>query len=845
MLKTCLRVALLFGLFSTFHHAAAQSSPLQIDENHIRLQLLPNPQIELPFVNSTGQPIDGAFLLEMIDINGAAVSSREGTFNAVPGNSTQKFEWAPAQLPSDSPSALGWLRLRYVITSKNGPGFVPVRGMVQLGPLMSNAFELRMTASRFALSGTKYPVRVRVDNPSTGKPCPGVPVEFELSIDDDEDHPVVRTAVTDKAGYAVTIFDLPSDSSVSTGEITATARRDSLQESESIDFRFVRLSSMTVTTDKPLYQPGQTLHMRLLAFGFDKQAWAGASIKLSIQDSEGQEVYRTTVTTSKFGVATADWDIPAKLPLDRYSIRAEITGPDEQYNVSGGADVRVSRYELPEFTVKAAPDRSFYLPGQDAQIQVSADYLFGKPVQRAKVRIVEQEERKWNARDQKWDVQESPAVEGELDASGKFTGRVSLKESFSDLEESEYRRYQDLTLAAYVTDLSSGRTEQRRVKLRVTRQPIHLYIISGYSRSAEQPLVLYVTSSYADGTPASVTGAIDAARPNNAGEFDDHPDSSHRVTIARFRTNKFGVARVELSPLPENLTAAENPTGNHRLMLSASDGRGQKGYYSDDLDFSSGQDFMTLRTDHALYHPGDAINGRINSNAHANEVIVDIHSQSQLLASRVVRLGHGRAEFSVPFDERFRGEINITAHAITAVRDSDRALAATASVIYPFPQELRVDVRMPKTTFRPGDNASVNVHVDSPDGKVAQSALGVLVFDRAVAERVRSDEEFKREYGFSILDYYGDDASIGGITYRDLLNLDPVKPFPPDLDLAAELVLQRLSYLEDVALSGGAADYTSEASYHYKLAEDVRIKQLEGILDHRYLTTTELSANRG
>jgi hypothetical protein len=33
-----------------------------------------------------------------------------------------------------------------------------------------------------------------------------------------------------------------------------------------------------------------------------------------------------------------------------------------------------------------------------------------------------------------------------------------------------------------------------------------------------------------------------------------------------------------------------------------------------------------------------------------------------------------------------------------------------------------------------------------PDGHAAESVLGVLVFDRAVAERVRTDEDCGREY---------------------------------------------------------------------------------------------------
>ncbi len=844
-------IALLLGLLSVFNRLSAQEAALKIDEDHIRLRLLPSPQLELPFINSTDHLLEGAFLLEMLDRGGGVVTSKQGSFRAAPGSMTEKVAWEPAKLPSDSPSELGWLRLRYTITPKTAPEFAPVRGVVQMGRLITDAFELRMTGAAAAAFGTKYPVRLRVNSPGTGRPYSGVPVVLQLSIDDDDDHSIRKTVTTDGSGYAVTAFELPANLSANKGEITATATRGFLHEEESIRFDFLKQPSLTITTDKPLYQPGQTLHMRLLAFGFDKQAWQGANIELSIQDSDGQEAYRTTVATSRLGVATAEWDIPLKLQLDEYSIRAMIPDPKEQYTVYAGSRVRISRYELPEFTVKAKPDRSYYLPGQDARIEVSADYLFGKPVQRAKVRVVRQESRNWNVKEQKWETEESAAVEGELDAAGKFVALFPLGESFEDFEESRYQRYRDVGLAAYMTDLSTGRTEQRRLKLRLTHQPIHLYLTPQSSLSTEQPLLIYVTSSYADGTPASVTGTIEAARPNNAGEFDDRPDTAHRVPIGKFHTNRLGVARVELPPMPENLLIVaggyisydvpwrtDESEPNRRkaeIVLHAADAKALQGEYAEDIELARGGNYVSVRTDRTLYHSGEAIAVTIRSNIRAREIVADIVSEDGMLASQLVRLDHGRAEINVPSDGRFHGEIAIIAHAMTGEADRDREFVASATVIYPAPQELRVDARMTKTIFRPGENASVQVHVNLPGGKSTESALGVLVFDRAVAERVRDDEQFGRDYGFSIFDYYdGYRSSIGGITYRDLVNLDPGKPFTADLDLAAELLSRSASWMTGTVLKGGIADYAMQAGGYFNVDKDERIKHVEQVLDKIY-----------
>jgi hypothetical protein len=264
------------------------------------------------------------------------------------------------------------------------------------------------------------------------------------------------------------------------------------------------------------------------------------------------------------------------------------------------------------------------------------------------------------------------------------------------------------------------------------------------------------------------------------------------------------------------------------------------GHYSDDLYLTRRPDYISVRTDRTLYHPGEDILVKVASNTRAQDVIANIASAEGLLSSQVVRLDHGQAEFTVPYDPRLRGRIDLRVYAMTGAAESDRALGGMVAVMYPAPQELRVDLRMDKTIFRPGENASVDVRVKSPDGKAATSALGVLVFDRAVAERVRTDEEFGREYGFSIFDYYRDyQNSIAGITYRDLLNLNIRETFSPDLDLVAELILRANSWDSAIVLGGGASNYSTEAASYFKVRHDQSVINLGTTLNRHYDNTGE------
>ncbi len=190
-------------------------------------------------------------------------------------------------------------------------------------------------------------------------------------------------------------------------------------------------------------------------------------------------------------------------------------------------------------------------------------------------------------------------------------------------------------------------------------------------------------------------------------------------------------------------------------------------------------------------------------------MIVDVSTPAGLIASRVVRPANGQAELSVEYDSRLSGEVEITAFALTeSPQQDDYALSGTTHVIYPALQDLRVGVKMAHTTYRPGETASAEFSVRSPEGKPVESDLGLLVFDRAVAERVRSDEEFGRPSGFSIYDYLDENyiGKIAGIGYRDLLGLNPNEPFSADLQLLAEALMSSAQYnwwYGNVRLTGG------------------------------------------
>ena len=99
----------------------------------MRFHLLPQSGLEFPIRNTSAQQVSGKFALELLNLEDDSVAATlSGTFTEQPGETIEKIAWPVEQLPSDTPSELGWYRLRYTFTPDASATAAPVTGIVQL-----------------------------------------------------------------------------------------------------------------------------------------------------------------------------------------------------------------------------------------------------------------------------------------------------------------------------------------------------------------------------------------------------------------------------------------------------------------------------------------------------------------------------------------------------------------------------------------------------------------------------------------------------------------------------------------------------------------------------------------
>jgi len=719
-----------------------------------------------------------------------------------------------------------WKRLRYTVSPENSPN--SVSGIVSLSEIMPEVFELQISAPEKIFAGMNIRAHALALHPFTKKPVKNVEIageiEFDLDNDADENGPdeviIKAKGRTNHDGFATLDFQIPADAKIDDccSYISINGAKNGILRGAKEELEVSVESFVYLNTDKPIYQPAQKLFVRGLYLNALKRPLAERQIKFEITDEADETIYEGTAKTSRFGVLNIEWKIPENFKLGNYKI--EVDGGD---GTIGAAEFKVSRYDLPNFTVKTETDKSFYLPEQTAAyITVNANYLFGKPVAQGVVKIVREKERNWNYWGQKYETEEGEIIEGETDAEGKFTARFDLAEAQKDLQNDNWKRFADVKYAAYFTDVSTNRTEQKRFDVRLSKEPIHVYFIRQTAdANPKLPFTFYVSTFYADGTPARCDLKIEG----------NYQGAENGKNLAEAKTNSYGAGVFEIripgKPFPE----AKN---HFDFRILADDRKGNRGSFADNIYVDDDEKQIRVSTDKTIYTPNESIEAKIFSTETERTVFVEVLKDSSVVYSKRVKSGSGgRAAIRIPFQPDFKGELTIAAY-LPGERNHYNHVVHSKTIIFPAPNNLNFNLKSLKSVYRPNEDAKITFNVQNGERKPLETALGVVVLDKAIEERARTEQ--LPDNLNSIRKLIGTADVFGNLTRRDLDNLDLSKPIDADLQLAAEFLLVNKTYEPNFFASDSYQEDFSKIYSNYFLK---KLASLDNVLKTHYEKTAE------
>lgn len=525
----------------------------------------------------------------------------------------------------------------------------------------------------------------------------GVEVEARTEGYAGDEWSVLKTqGRTGPDGVASLRLKLPLEMNRGRLSIEVEARREGVIRTVSHWTHVESSASFLLSTDKPLYQGGQTVHMRVLALGKDKRAWRSARLRLTMKSQAGKEVFAGDPTTDSWGVATADWAVPDDAPQGSYSLEVSPLGEIEG---KGFASFAVRPHELSPFSLEVEPDRSCCLPGQTAHVRIRAVRFSGEPLPGADIRVLQQTS---------YSLPLEETARGETDALGVYEAVFDLT-GFEEIGRGPWkRRFLDKVFIAEAVEPLTGRTQHRSFRLRLTRQSIHVYLVPSASLPGG-----YVTTFYADGRSASCRVALHWG------------DRAAGAPFAVVDTNRYGVARAAIPPID----------GEDRIFLTAVDRKGVSGEWT--VPWTKPVNSLSVETERTLHRRGEPLKISVTAVGPARNTFLDIASSDRTLWSQRVALQDGRARVTVPYQEDFRGLLSVAVYAEGLPWLNDGSLySATRNVVFPDPP-LSLQVSS-KEVYRPGDAGHAEFQLQSGDHP-AHGVLGVAIVDRSLLDRDRMD----------------------------------------------------------------------------------------------------------
>ncbi len=526
-----------------------------------------------------------------------------------------------------------------------------------------------------------------------------------------------------------------------------------------------------IYTDKPIYRPGHTVHVKAVLRWRHLDALARfdrPDAEVVASDPNDKVVFRRQVKLDPFGAVHATFPVPATAALGNYTIRVQSGA------AQGSAAFEVQEYRKPEFEVIVQPASRFVVQGREAVVSVQARYYFGQPVANAQLRWVVNRQPYYSPLgwDEGFEIGESnywyggnQTAEGtlRLDADGKAELRIPLA------EDEEGRDY-SARIEAQVMDAANREVSGNTV----VHATYGTFMVSAQTS----------TSVFRSNSPVDVSmRAIDytgAPQPNvpltltlehleyRSGYYTEPTARTMGTATATTAADGSVTARLQLP----------NRTGTFRIRVAAPSGERTVQAMvwlwvpgpSENTD-DTGDRYLELMSDRKNYQPGESARLIVRGETIVGPVLVTKEGQ-HVSWYRVMRPSPTDS-LEVPIEHGDVGDVFVSIAYLREGRlySAERRLGVAASS-----RTLQVEVTADQAVSRPREPGVFNVTVTDQKGQPVRAQVSLAVIDEAVYG-VKPDETpdpvrffYRREYT-RVATTFSREYYFTGYSGRDRLQL--------------------------------------------------------------------------
>ena len=634
--------------------------------------------VEVQLASTTGGVVSGSVDVRLRSVDGEELDRGWSAFAV---NEPETVSLALEGLPADATVAdLGAYVLDYDVRTDQGRSY----GRRSLFRALHQVELQVLSADRYARGDQGF-VRAFVRDPANGLPITDAQVKVDLELPDGSRR-TVATARTDEFGAVGAKLALPEGVTGDAKLVVACTTEDSEENAEA-DVAIVDDARILLTTDKPLYQPGQTIHLRALALERGtKLPYAGGEVIFTVEDAAGNKVFKEAQVADAYGIAATTFRLATQVNMGQFRLSAALGDSEAEKQVT------VERYVLPKYKIEVTLDKAYYEPGDTVHGTVSAQYFFGQPVAGGQVAI--------SAKTYDIGFSEFAALTTTTNEDGLATFEFTMPMYVvgQPLAQGNGLVSVDVTVTdnADHEQTISRATVVAQAAIEATLVPESGELVLGVENH------VWVVLNDPMGGPVSAAVEVEANGATDAVTIDEQG---------------LGVWTVTPETLPLEARVTVTPAEGDPIVQDVSLAGGGIGKT------------ILLRTDGALYASGDAITVTVLLPQPRARVFLDVVHGGRTVATAAVTAEGGVATWAVQTDATMEGALQLSAYFLGAQSE----IVRDERLVYVQPaDELHVRLVPDKDVYLPGDAARIDIEVSDAAGAPKAAALGVQVVDEAV-----------------------------------------------------------------------------------------------------------------
>jgi alpha-2-macroglobulin len=516
-----------------------------------------------------------------------------------------------------------------------------------------------------------------------------------------------------------------------------------------------------IQSDRGLYRPGETVSFKGLAreivIGEPPRQPKDREIAIEVTDPRGSTVLETRVTLTKFGGFSFELPLSSEAALGDWWVTAKIGAQ------SFREKFLVEEFRKVEYEIKVTGNAGRHVArGSKLAWAVQADYLFGAPVAKAKVRWTVERRRhvlrmpkfpEYSFTDISeqgydwWWSYEEPQLsflgdgEGETDAKGGFSF------AFED-PEAKLDGPQDYLATAEVKDETDQSVSKQVV---VTAHPSEFYFgmqTQEWVQAVGMPFAINAIAVTPDGRQVAAKGKLSMIRRREDCTY----SGGYRAEVSCTSNSETIWTRDVTIPATGTITERIMPKspGEFVIKLEGTDAKGNPVAVSSWVwvlgkgeAFWSGDesDRMSIIASKQAYEPGETARLVPRTNLAGGSSLVSVE-RNGVIDAFVVETSSSGEGINLKLTQAHAPNVYVSVAAVRGrTGDGDKhrprfQMGLTELDVSAAAQRLAVSVKTDKPSYEPGDQVTGVIKVVGKDGKPVSAEVSLSVADEGVLQLI-------------------------------------------------------------------------------------------------------------